>query len=51
MKPPFTESEVNDEQIHDHRFSFWSGVLLGRMVFQNYVRDGSGAMFNEHQYI
>jgi hypothetical protein len=49
--PPYTEFEVNDEQIHDHRFSFWSNILVGKIVFQNYVRDASGVMFREYQYI
>jgi hypothetical protein len=49
--PPYSEQEVNDEQIHDHRFSFWSSILIGRIVFQNYVRDASGVMFGEYQYI
>lgn len=49
--PPYTEFEVNDEQIHDHRFSFWSNILVGSILFQNYVRDASGVMFKEYQYI
>ena len=49
--PPYSEREINDEQIHDHRFSFWSRILAGKIVFQNYVRDGSGVMFREYQYI
>lgn len=49
--PPYSEFEVNDEQIHDHRFSFWSNILVGSITFQNYVRDASGVMFKEYQYI
>ncbi len=49
--PPYSSSEVEDEQIHDHRFSFWSHVLAGRVVFQNYNRDASGTLHNEYQYI
>ena len=49
--PPYSEQETQDEQIHDHRFSFWSSVLVGRIVFQNYARDASGTIFNEYQYI
>ncbi|WP_229925166.1 hypothetical protein [Streptomyces sulfonofaciens] len=36
--PPYTEKELYDELIHDHRFSFWSTVLTGRLVSQNYSR-------------
>src|SRR6266404_1006744 len=49
--PPYSEQEVNDEQIHDHRFSFWSSILVGNIIFQNYVRYASGVMFKEYQYI
>lgn len=49
--PPYTEAEIVDEQIHDHRFSFWSKILVGTMVFQDFVRDASGLPFNEFQYI
>lgn len=50
-RPPYLREEVEDEQIHDHRFSFWSRVLVGRIVFQNYARDATGALFDEYQYI
>lgn len=36
--PPYTEKELNDELIHDHRFSFWSTILTGRLVSQNFSR-------------
>jgi hypothetical protein len=49
--PPYSEQEANDEQIHDHRFSFWSAILVGKIVFQDYARDASGVVFNEYQYI
>ncbi|MEU1311547.1 hypothetical protein ABZ419_22020 [Streptomyces cinnamoneus] len=42
--PPYTEKELHDELIHDHRFSFWSTILTGRLVSQNFSRtDGPGA--------
>lgn len=28
-RPPYSEQEIDDELIHDHRFSFWSKVLCG----------------------
>lgn len=36
--PPYSEKELNDELIHDHRFSFWSTILTGRLVSQNFSR-------------
>lgn len=36
--PPYTEKELKDELIHDHRFSFWSTILTGRLVSQNFAR-------------
>lgn len=38
--PPYTEKELHDELIHDHRFSFWSTILTGRLVSQNFARPG-----------
>lgn len=49
--PPYTEAEVVDEQIHDHRFSFWSNVLVGCLASQNFARDATGQLFEEYQYI
>lgn len=49
--PPYSSNEANDEQIHDHRFSFWSHILTGRMISQNFVRDATGTFFAEYQYI
>jgi hypothetical protein len=36
--PPYTEKEIQDELIHDHRFSFWSTILAGRLFSQNFAR-------------
>lgn len=33
-KPPFTESEISQELIHDHRFSFSSYVLCGEQIHE-----------------
>lgn len=41
--PPYTEAEIRDELIHDHRFSFWSNILTGDLVSQNFARAGSPA--------
>ncbi|MHC3470900.1 hypothetical protein ACYF6T_19615 [Streptomyces sp. 7R007] len=40
--PPYTEDELCDELIHDHRFSFWSTILTGRLVSQNFSRRPAG---------
>ncbi|MFF7372633.1 hypothetical protein [Streptomyces tricolor] len=49
--PPYSDAEAEDEQIHDHRFSFWSHVVLGTLTSQNFVRDATGVQFGEYQYI
>lgn len=49
--PPYSDAEAEDEQIHDHRFSFWSHIVLGTLTSQNFVRDATGVPFGEHQYI
>lgn len=48
--PPYTEKELNDELIHDHRFSFWSNVLTGNLVSENFTRAESGKAFRQYQY-
>lgn len=45
--PPYTVKEVEDELIHDHRFSFWSTILTGTLKSQNFMpaeNDGDGAI-------
>lgn len=41
-RPPYTEEELRGELIHDHRFSFWSTILTGRLVSQNFSRRPDG---------
>jgi hypothetical protein len=48
--PPYTETEVRDELIHDHRFSFWSNILTGELVSENFGRDGDGDPVHLRQY-
>ncbi|MGK4579549.1 hypothetical protein [Kitasatospora sp. HPMI-4] len=48
--PPYTEDELEDETIHDHRFSFWSAVLAGNLVSENFVRSADGPAFQEWRY-
>jgi hypothetical protein len=49
--PPYTESELNDELIHDHRFSFWSTLLTGDLVSENFQRSETGHVFRQYQYV
>jgi len=49
--PPYTEAEVRDELIHDHRFSFWSNILTGELVSQNFnPANGTGDQVVLQQY-
>lgn len=49
--PPYSEMELQDELIHDHRFSFWSTVLTGDLISENFSRSESGAVFRQYRYI
>ncbi|MFF9205407.1 hypothetical protein ACF1AE_27030 [Streptomyces sp. NPDC014986] len=40
--PPYSEQELRDELIHDHRFSFWSTILTGRLTSENFARPREG---------
>jgi len=48
--PPYTEKELTDELIHDHRFSFWSNILTGTLVCENFMRAEIGSVFRRYQY-
>lgn len=50
-RPPYTEKELNDEMIHDHRFCFWSHILTGRLVSHNFTRDDHGDVFRMYRYV
>src|SRR5262249_5990073 len=49
--PPYTEEEIADGSIHDHRFSFWHSVLIGALTTETFIRDASGMPFNEYQCV
>jgi hypothetical protein len=49
--PPYSASELEDELIHAHRFSFWSTILTGTLVSQNYVHAANGQLFRQYRYI
>lgn len=48
--PPYTEAELNDELIHDHRFSFWSAILTGALTSRVFTPDPEGTEFRRYQY-
>lgn len=49
-QPPYTDSELKQELIHDHRFNFWSGILTGNLVSENFQLSESGAQFRKYRY-
>jgi hypothetical protein len=49
-RPPYTEAEICDELIHDHRFSFWSNILVGDLHSENFVISGSGRTYHQYRY-
>jgi hypothetical protein len=49
--PPYSETELQDELIHDHRFSFWSTVLTGDLVSENFNRSEKGNVYRQYRYI
>lgn len=48
--PPYTDQEINEEMIHEHRFSFWSAVLTGQLESDNYVEATEGVRFHRFEY-
>lgn len=49
-RPPFTTSEVADEQIHDHRCEFWSTILFGTLRSEEFERNTGGETYEEVRY-
>lgn len=48
--PPYTKAELADELIHDHRFSFWSAILVGDLRSRNFYPSDKGVDFRRYQY-
>lgn len=48
--PPYSIPELEDELIHDHRFSFWSAILVGTLRTEEFMPDESGETFNNYRY-
>jgi len=50
--PPFSESEIQAELIHDHRFSLWSAILAGTQTSVDYAEaSDAGKSYREYRYI
>lgn len=49
--PPYSADQLEEELIHDHRFSFWSTILTGALVSQNYSVSENGKRFRQYRYI
>jgi hypothetical protein len=49
--PPYTEEELNEELIHDHRFSFWSTVVTGTLRSESFSRAEGGLNFRQYEYV
>ena len=49
-RPPYTETELCDELIHDHRFNFWSVILTGALTSENLEFSESGELFRQYRY-
>lgn len=49
-RPPYTEMEIREELIHDHRFSFWSSILTGSLASENFARENDGAVAADKTY-
>ena len=49
--PPYTAAELSDELIHDHRFSFWSAILAGTLISENFKRSHAGTRFRQYRYV
>src|ERR1700730_16559580 len=50
-RPPYTEGELNQELIHEHRFNFWSTVLIGTLVSENFEKAATGRTLRQYRYV
>ncbi len=48
--PPFTAKELNEELIHEHRFNFWSKILLGTLHSECFVESDEGDAYQAYRY-
>jgi hypothetical protein len=49
--PPFTEGELNEDRIHNHRFDFWSVIITGKLKSQFYCEASNGKKYYKSVYI
>jgi len=49
--PPFNQKELKKESLHDHRFSFWSVILAGVLISENFVESPDGDLMQHYRYI
>lgn len=47
----FWPKDQADQNVHDHRFRFWSVVLRGSIRSEIWVESGQGDDFSEYQYL
>ena len=50
-QPPYNEQQLNEELIHDHQLSFWSNVLTGNLISENYLPSEHGNTYHQYRYI
>jgi hypothetical protein len=50
-QPPYSADELDDEIIHSHRFSFWSAILTGALMSENFDAADEGLPFRKYSYI
>jgi hypothetical protein len=49
--PPFTDKELTKESLHDHRFSFWSAIVVGTLSSEDFIESSSGQIMQHYQYV
>jgi hypothetical protein len=50
-QPPYSAEELDDEIIHSHRFSFWSAILTGTLISENFDAADTGLPFRKYSYV
>jgi len=49
--PPYTDSELRQELIHEHRFDFWSTILTGTLRSETFVKNDAGKRYRRYRYV
>jgi hypothetical protein len=50
-KPPYTQAELREELIHDHRFNFWSAIVIGELKSINFRLAERGSRYRRYRYV